>query len=113
LTSALDGEEWSASRPGRFTSRERAPATPWIGGWVGPRAVVDAMVKRKIPSPHRESKPRTPTVQPVSQRYTDWAITDLAIKLYSIKSTKNIELHKTMLNKINKIIIIIIIIIII
>jgi hypothetical protein len=24
---ALDGGEWSASRPGRFTSRERAPGT--------------------------------------------------------------------------------------
>jgi hypothetical protein len=38
LTSALDGGEWSASRPGRFTPRERASGTHWIGGWVGPRA---------------------------------------------------------------------------
>jgi hypothetical protein len=51
LTSALDGGKWSALRPGRFTSRERAPDTHWIGGWVGPRAVLDAVVKRKIPSP--------------------------------------------------------------
>jgi hypothetical protein len=50
-TSALDGGEWSASRPGRFTPRERAPGTRWIGGWVGPGAVLDAMVKRKLPSP--------------------------------------------------------------
>jgi hypothetical protein len=56
LTSALDGGEWSASRRGRFTSRERAPGTHWIGGWVGPRAVLDAVVKRKIPSPLREWK---------------------------------------------------------
>jgi hypothetical protein len=34
LTSALDGGEWSASRPGRFTPREGAPVTRWIGGWV-------------------------------------------------------------------------------
>jgi hypothetical protein len=34
---------------------------------VGPRAVVDAVVKRKIPSPSRESKPRTAIVQPVAQ----------------------------------------------
>jgi hypothetical protein len=27
--------------------------------------------------PHRESNPRTPIVQPVAQRYTDWAITAL------------------------------------
>jgi hypothetical protein len=41
---------------------EGAPLTHWIGGWVGPRAVLDAM-KRKIPSPRRESNPRTPIVQ--------------------------------------------------
>jgi hypothetical protein len=71
LTPALDGDEWSASRPGRFTPRKRAIGTHWIGGWVGPRAVLDAVVKRKIPSPPpRESKPRTPIVQPVGQRYT-------------------------------------------
>jgi hypothetical protein len=37
LTSALDKGEWSDSRPGRFTTSERAPGTHWIGGWVGPR----------------------------------------------------------------------------
>jgi hypothetical protein len=34
---------------------------------VGLRAVLDAVVKRKIPSPRRESNPRTPNVQPVAQ----------------------------------------------
>jgi hypothetical protein len=67
LTSALDGGKWLASRPGRFTSREIAPGAHWIGGWVGPRAVIDAVVKRKIPSLRRESNPRTPIVQPVAQ----------------------------------------------
>jgi hypothetical protein len=75
LTSALDGAEWSASCPGHFTPRERAHGTHWIEGWVDPRAVLDAVVKRKIPSPRRESNPSTPIVQPVAQRYTDWAIT--------------------------------------
>jgi hypothetical protein len=75
LTSALDGGEWSASRPGRFTTKKRDLGTHWIGGWVSPRAVLDAVVKRKIPSPRWESNPRTPIVQPVAQRYTDWAIT--------------------------------------
>jgi hypothetical protein len=51
--------------------RERTPGTHWIGGWVGPRAVLNAVVKRKIPSPRRESNPRTPIVQPVAQQYTD------------------------------------------
>jgi hypothetical protein len=43
MTSVLDGGERSASRPGRFTPRERVPGTHWIGGWVGPRAVLDAV----------------------------------------------------------------------
>jgi hypothetical protein len=97
LTSALDGSEWSASRPGRFTPRERAPCTHWIGDWVGPRAVLDAVVKRKIPSPRRETNPRTPIVQPVAQRYTNWAITALnhnkrtdnkSLKIWSLDTWK-------------------------
>jgi hypothetical protein len=50
------------------------PGTHWIGDWVGPRAVLDAVVKRKISSPRRESNPRTPIIQPVASSYTDWAI---------------------------------------
>jgi hypothetical protein len=38
LTSALDGGEWSASRPGRFNGGEKAVGTHWIGGWVGPQS---------------------------------------------------------------------------
>jgi len=41
LTLVLDEGEWSASRPGRFTRRERAPGTHWLGGWVGSRAGLD------------------------------------------------------------------------
>jgi hypothetical protein len=53
-----------------------APAAlpPEKEGWVGSRAVLDAVVKRKIPSLCRESISRTPIVQPLTQRYTDWAI---------------------------------------
>jgi hypothetical protein len=36
---ALCEAEWSASRPGRFTLGERAPATHWIGYWEGPRGI--------------------------------------------------------------------------
>jgi len=61
LTSALGAGEWSASHPGSFTT-----STHWIEGWVGPRAILDVVVKRKIPSPHQESNPRTPIVQPVA-----------------------------------------------
>jgi hypothetical protein len=73
LNSALDGGEWSASCRGRFTPRERYPGTHWIGDWVIPRAVLDMVMKGKIPNPRRESNPRTPIVKPVVQRYTDWA----------------------------------------
>jgi hypothetical protein len=31
---------WSASRPDCFTTRETAPDTIWVGGWMGPRAVL-------------------------------------------------------------------------
>jgi hypothetical protein len=41
LTSALAGDERSASRPGRFT-----PGTHWIGDWVDPRADLDDVERR-------------------------------------------------------------------
>jgi hypothetical protein len=39
--------------PRPLYSKERAPATNRIGGWLGPRAVLDAVMKRKIPLPLR------------------------------------------------------------
>jgi hypothetical protein len=68
LNSALDGGKWSALRPGRFTSRERAPGTHWIWSWVGPRASLDAVVKRKNSQPLPGLEPLI--MQPVAQRYT-------------------------------------------
>jgi hypothetical protein len=56
-----------------------APGTHWIGGWVGPRATLDAVVKRKIPSPCQESNPKTPIIHPVAQHYTDWAVMALIV----------------------------------
>jgi len=64
LNSALDGGERTASRPGRFTPRERAPDTHWIGRLLGPKAGLDAVVKRNIPSPYRHSNPLI--IQPVT-----------------------------------------------
>jgi hypothetical protein len=69
LTSALDGGEWSASRPTcRFTPRERAPGTHWIGGWVGYRVGLDTVLMRKFPSPCRDSN--SPIIHSVAQCYT-------------------------------------------
>jgi hypothetical protein len=50
------------------------PGIHWTRGWVEPIADLDAVVKRKTPSHRRESNPRTPIIQPVAQRYTDWYI---------------------------------------
>jgi len=48
LTSALDGGKWSASRPGRFTPKEKAPGTHWIGDNVLSTVLVTyKKVKRK------------------------------------------------------------------
>jgi hypothetical protein len=48
LTSALVGDEWSASRPGHFTPGKRAPGTHWIGGSVDLRAGLDDVEHRKF-----------------------------------------------------------------
>jgi hypothetical protein len=64
MTSALAGDEWSASHSGRFASGERAPGTHWIGGEVDPRAGLDDV--EKILDLIGLS-----VVQPVASRYTD------------------------------------------
>jgi hypothetical protein len=48
LTSTLDGGEWSASRPSRFTHEERDPCTLCTGSWVGPTVGLVTVEKRKI-----------------------------------------------------------------
>jgi hypothetical protein len=59
FTSALDGCEWLASNPGRFTL-----GTHWIRGWVGPRAGRNT-VKRDRKRLALAGN-RTPAVQPVA-----------------------------------------------
>jgi hypothetical protein len=65
---ALDGSEWTASRPGRFTPREIALSTHWIGSWVSPRADLNILEKRKILS-LPGFKPYT--LSPIAHHYTD------------------------------------------
>jgi hypothetical protein len=84
LTLALDGGEWSASRPGRFTSREESPVTHWIGRCLGSRAGLDVVSKRKIPSPCQDSNPE----HPVAQSYSVAMPTELCI--LNIGGTKNL-----------------------
>jgi hypothetical protein len=66
LDLALAGVEWSASRPCRFTPGKRAPGTPWIGGWVDPRAGLGEVENI---SDYRDSKPDPSVVQPVANSY--------------------------------------------
>jgi hypothetical protein len=67
MTSALEGGEWSASRPGRTLppGKTRYPLYRRLGGPQGRSGQV-----RKI-SPPPGYDPRT--VQPVVSHYTDWA----------------------------------------
>lgn len=58
LTSAIDGNEWSALRPS-----ERAYGTHCIGGFVDPRAG-PATVKKIVSSPCRKSNPDFSGVHP-------------------------------------------------
>jgi hypothetical protein len=73
LTSALDGGEWSASRPGSHIPGERAPGTHWIGGWLDPRAGL-AMWRKENSRTYRYSNSHPSVVQPLASRYADYAI---------------------------------------
>jgi len=46
--------------PAALPPVKELPGTYWTGGWVGSRAVLDAVLKETVPSPRRESNPRTP-----------------------------------------------------
>jgi hypothetical protein len=58
---------------------------------VGPGAVLDAVVKRKIPCLCRESNPRTPIVQPTAQRYTDRAFMTLIVYLEEVQNVSELR----------------------
>jgi hypothetical protein len=64
LTSALHEGEWSASRPGRFTSGERAPGSHWIGGKLAPEQLWRE--EKSCPTGKRNL-----AVEPVARCYTN------------------------------------------
>jgi hypothetical protein len=70
--------------PQLLYSQGRSPWYPLDRRLGGPRAVLDAVVKRKIPSPYWELNPRTPIVQPIAQCYTE--LSWLSVRVNFIKS---------------------------
>ena len=66
MTTALEGDEGSASRSGRFLPRER-PGTHFTGGWVGRRAGLDKSGKSRS---HRDSIPGPSSPQLVAIQTT-------------------------------------------
>jgi hypothetical protein len=70
LTSALDGGELSASRPGRALPPGKGPPVPieQKAGW-DPEPVWTQGLEEKSSTPVKD---RPPIVQPVVRHYTDW-----------------------------------------
>jgi hypothetical protein len=73
-TSALDGCEWSASRPGRALSPGKGPPLPIVqeAGWA-PEPVWTQRLKEKSFRLCRGSNLDRPVLQPVARHCTDWA----------------------------------------
>jgi hypothetical protein len=71
LTSAREGGEWSASRPGRALPPGKQPSVPIVqeAGWV-PEPVWTQGLEEKSSASDGD---RTPAVQSVVRHYTDWA----------------------------------------
>jgi hypothetical protein len=73
MTTALEGSEGSASRPGRSLPQERH-STHCTGGWMGPRAGLDRCGKSdpqrdSIPGPSRPYPVAIPTMLPGPQHW--------------------------------------------
>jgi hypothetical protein len=73
-----------------FTPRPLSPQgkSPWYPMYRrldGPQSRSGRGGEEKNSHPHRESNPRTPIIQPVAHRYTDWAITALVSDLINHK----------------------------
>jgi hypothetical protein len=66
LTSALDGGDWSASRPWDFTTAGTAPEALCMCRVLGSRVDLDVIDERKISYPYQELNPNSSTVQPAA-----------------------------------------------
>jgi hypothetical protein len=73
-TSALDGGEWSESRPGRTLAPGKGHPVSIVqeSGWA-PETVWTQRLEEKLFRLCRGSNFNRPVVQPVARHYTDWA----------------------------------------
>jgi hypothetical protein len=69
--------------PQSFYPLGKNPHTQGIGGWVDPRIGLEDVEKKNV-CPYRGSKPDPSAVQPVSSRYTDYAIPTPCTKYWEI-----------------------------
>jgi hypothetical protein len=70
-TSALDGVSGERHVPAALYPRGKDPGTHWTGGWVGPRAGMDAEAREKIFCLCQGLNLDRPVVQSVARHYTD------------------------------------------
>jgi hypothetical protein len=70
MTSALNGGEWSASRPGRALPPGKGPTVPIVQEAGRASELVWTQDRGKILCPCRGSNPDHPVIQPVVRHYT-------------------------------------------
>jgi hypothetical protein len=67
--------------PRPIYSQGKSPCNPLNRRLGGPQSRSGRGDEEKNSQPLRESNPRTPIIQPVAQRYADWAITALTLNV--------------------------------
>jgi hypothetical protein len=78
--------------------KEKSPWFPLDSRLGGPQSRSRHGGEEKNSQPHRESNSKTPIVQPVAQRYTDWAIAALLDNKYRTENNLVYLLNKRMKN---------------
>jgi hypothetical protein len=95
MTSALDGGEWSVSRPGRASPPGKGPPVPIVQEAGCTPEPVWTQVRGKILCPCRESNLDRPVVQPVVRHYTAWATLVPAIRVRAVTNVGRILMENT------------------
>jgi hypothetical protein len=95
LTSALDGGEWSASRPGHTLAPGKGPPVPTVqeAEWA-PEPVWTQRLEEQSSCLCRGSNLGHRVVQPIARHYTDWASQLTMLHVWK----PNIQINFTTLN---------------